>query len=61
VLDAQVLDIDRQFFYVPRRLPVTNHITLGAMPAGDYQARLTETDAVDSQRHEQGFRFSIQP
>ena len=59
-LDAQVLNLNRQFFYVPRRLPITNHITLGTMPAGDYQVTLVVTDQVGGQRCEQSMRFTIQ-
>jgi uncharacterized RDD family membrane protein YckC len=58
-LDAQVLDVNRQFFYVPRRLPITNHITLGQMPPGEYQVALTVTDEVGSQRCEEVVRFTI--
>jgi uncharacterized RDD family membrane protein YckC len=60
VLDAQVLDLNRQFFYVPKQLPLTNHITLGQMPAGDYQATFAVTDVIGGQRCEQVVRFTIQ-
>ena len=59
-LDAQVLNLNRQFFYVPRQLPITNHISLGTMPPGEYQVTLVVTDSVGSQRSEQVVRFTIQ-
>lgn len=58
-LDAQVLNLNQQFFYVPKRLPISNHVTLGTMPAGDYQITLAVTDAVGGQRYEQTVRFTI--
>ncbi len=60
VLDGQVLDLNRQFFYVPKRLPITNNISLGQIPPGEYQATLTVTDGVGSQRYEHAVRFTIQ-
>jgi uncharacterized RDD family membrane protein YckC len=60
-LDAEVLSLDQQYFYVPRRLPITNHVKLGAMPPGDYQVTVAVTDLAGSQRCEQRFRFTIQP
>jgi len=55
-----LLDVNSRFSYVPRRIPVTNHLTLGGMSPGDYVMTLTFTDSIGNQRHEQPVRFTIQ-
>jgi len=55
-----LLDVDTRFSYVPRRIPVTNHLTLGGMSPGDYVMTLTFADSIGNQRHEQPVRFTIQ-
>jgi len=57
--ETRLLDVNQQFFYLPLRVPVTNHISLGTMPAGEYQARLTFTDLVGNQKYEQVYAFTI--
>lgn len=56
----QLLDVNSRFSYVPRRIPVTNHLTLDGMSPGDYVMTLTFTDSIGNQRHEQPVRFTIQ-
>ena len=58
--EGQVLDLNRSFSYAPRHMPITNHISLGDMPPGEYQATITMTDGVGNQRCEQVVRFTIQ-
>jgi uncharacterized RDD family membrane protein YckC len=57
--DVRLLSIDDRFFYVPRRIPGTAHITLGELPAGSYVATLKTSDAIGGQHIEQAVTFTI--
>jgi uncharacterized RDD family membrane protein YckC len=59
LIDGDVLDLNDVFFYVPKRLPMTNHISLGRMPPGDHTATLSMIDVVGGQRCEEQVRFTI--
>jgi uncharacterized RDD family membrane protein YckC len=56
-----LLEVNQRFPYVPRRIPVTNHLTLDEMSPGEYVLTLTFTDGFGNQRYEQAVRFTIQP
>jgi len=57
--NLSLLTVDQRFFYVPRRIPVTAHITLGDSPAGEYVATLKATDELGGQTSEHPLRFTI--
>jgi uncharacterized RDD family membrane protein YckC len=59
LIDGDVLDLNDVFFYVPKRLPMANHISLAQMPPGDYAATLSMTDVEGGQRCEETIRFTI--
>lgn len=61
VLQGHVLDVDERFAYVPRRLPASNHIALGEMPPGQYQARLSFTDRIGGGTWTEAVPFSVRP
>jgi hypothetical protein len=56
----QLLEVNDRFAYVPRRIPITNHLKLNEMPPGDYAMTLTFTDSIGNQRYEHAVRFTIQ-
>jgi uncharacterized RDD family membrane protein YckC len=56
----QLLEVNDRFAYVPKRIPVTNHLTLNEMPPGEYLMTLTFTDSIGNQRYEHAVRFTIQ-
>jgi uncharacterized RDD family membrane protein YckC len=59
VLQDHVLDIDQRFAYPPRRLPASNHISLGEIPPGDYQARLSFVDGIGGSTWTEVVPFSV--
>jgi uncharacterized RDD family membrane protein YckC len=59
ILQDHVLDIDQRFSYVPRRLPGSNHISLGEIPAGDYEARLSFSDRIGGGAWTEVVPFSV--
>jgi uncharacterized RDD family membrane protein YckC len=61
ILEDHVLDIDQTFAYVPRRLPGSNHISLGEIPPGGYQARLSFADRVGGGTWTEVVPFSVRP
>lgn len=61
ILEDHVLDIDQTFAYLPRRLPGSNHISLGEIPPGSYQARLSFADRVGGGTWIEVVPFSVRP
>lgn len=59
ILEDHVLDIDQTFAYAPRRLPTSNHISLGEIPPGDYQSRLSFADRVGGGTWTEVVPFSV--
>lgn len=59
VLQDHVLDIDQRFAYPPRRLPASNHISLGEIPPGDYRARLSFMDGIGGSTWTEVVPFSV--
>jgi uncharacterized RDD family membrane protein YckC len=56
-----IFNISQRYFYAPRQFPANTKLTLGRLPPGSYEARLTFTDGIGNQKYDHVVQFTIQP